>query len=71
VNKIANSDNKEMLMAAFDRIIVEKKREEFKVATKQEEAEKETNKQVLEVASTYTVDSIVKGLIASNWQIIL
>jgi hypothetical protein len=62
VNKIANPDNKEQLMAAFDRIIAEKKREEFKIATKQEEVEKEKNKQVLEVASTYTVDSIVKGL---------
>lgn len=62
MNKVAVKDSKEQLMAAFQQIIAERKKLEFKIATKQEEAEKETNQQILEAASTYTVDSIVKGL---------
>ncbi len=49
-------------MLAFKRIIAERKKLELKIATRQEEAEKEKNKQILVTASTYTVDSIVKGL---------
>ena len=53
---------KEQLKQAFQQIVADKKRFEFKIATRQEIAEKEKNQQVLEVASTYTVDSIIKGL---------
>ena len=53
---------KEQLKQAFQQIVADKKRLEFKIATRQEIAENEKNQQVLEVASTYTVDSIVKGL---------
>jgi len=35
---------------------------ESKVATKEQEAEQEKGKQILETAATYTVDSIVKWL---------
>lgn len=62
MNQFAVKDSKEQLMAAFQRIIAERKKLEFKIATRQEEAEKEKNQQILETASAYTVDSIVKGL---------
>ena len=53
---------KEQLKQAFQQIVADKKKSEFKIATRQEIAEKEKDQQVLEVASTYTVDSIIKGL---------
>jgi chromosome segregation ATPase len=59
---IAVKDSKQQLMQAFQQIISERKKLETKIATKQEEAEKAKNKETLEAASTYTVDSIVKGL---------
>ena len=61
MNQFAVKDSKEQLMAAFQRILTQRKLE-LKIATKQEEAEKEKNKQILETTTTYTVDSIVKGL---------
>jgi len=54
--------SKTQLLAAFQQILAEQKRIESKVATKEQEAEKEKGKQILETAATYTVDSIVKGL---------
>ena len=62
MNQLAIKDSKEQLMAEFQRIITARKKFESKIATRQEEAEKEKNKQILETASAYTVDSIVKGL---------
>ncbi len=59
---IAVKDSKQQLMQAFQQIIADRKKLENKIATKQEEAEKAKNKETLEAASTYTVDSIVKGL---------
>ncbi|PSB29848.1 hypothetical protein [Chlorogloea sp. CCALA 695] len=53
---------KEQLKQAFQQIVADKKKSEFKIATRQEIAEKEKDQQVLEVASTYTVNSIIKGL---------
>ena len=59
---IAVNDSKQQLMQAFQQILTDKKKLASKIATKQEEAEKAKNKQILEAASIYTVDSIVKGL---------
>lgn len=59
---IAGKDSKEQLKQTFQQIVADRKSSEFKIATKQEIAESEKNKQVLEVASTYTVDGIIKGL---------
>lgn len=61
MNQFAVKDSKEQLMATFQRILAQRKLE-LKIATRQEEADKEKNKQILETASTYTIDSIVKGL---------
>lgn len=61
MNQFAAKDSKDRLVA-FQNILADRKKLELKIATKQEEAEKEKNKQVLQTASSYTVDSIVKGL---------
>lgn len=59
---VAVKNSKQQLMPAFQQILTERKKLESKIATKQEEAEKAKNQELLEAASTYTVDSIVKGL---------
>jgi hypothetical protein len=59
---IASKDGKQQLMQGFQQILVERKKLESKIATKLEVADKVKNKQILEAASTYTVDSIVKSL---------
>ncbi|MEH2438030.1 MAG: hypothetical protein V7K25_28035 [Nostoc sp.] len=55
-------DSKQQLMQAFQQIIIQRKKLESKIATKQEEAEKAKSQEILQTASAYTVDSIVKGL---------
>ncbi|MEG3860384.1 hypothetical protein [Microcoleus sp. herbarium12] len=55
-------DSKAKILQNFQQILAEKKKIESKVETKEQSAEKAKNKQLLEVASTYTIDSIVKGL---------
>lgn len=59
---VATKDSKEQIFKAFGQILTDRKKIDSKIATKEEQAEKEKNKQLLEVASTYTSDSIVKGL---------
>jgi hypothetical protein len=59
---IAAKDAKQQVMLDFQEILTQRKKVESRIATKQEEAEKIKNKQILEAASTYTVDSIVKSL---------
>ena len=59
---VATRDSKEQILKAFQQILTYRKILDSKIATREEEAEKEKNKQLLEVASTYTIDSIVKGL---------
>ncbi|GAA6623721.1 hypothetical protein [Scytonema sp. NUACC26] len=58
----ASKDNKQQLMQTFQQILADRKKLELKIATKQEEAEKVKNTQILDAVSTYTVDNIVKGL---------
>ena len=55
-------DSKAKILQNFQQILADNKKIESKVETKEESAEKAKNKQLLEVASTYTIDSIVKGL---------
>jgi hypothetical protein len=59
---VATKDSKELISKAFQQILNDRKRIDSRIATKEEEAEKEKNQQILEVASTYTIDGIVKGL---------
>lgn len=62
MSTVAVKDSKQQLMQAFQQILAERKKLESKIATKQEEADKAKNQEILATASTYTVDSIVKGL---------
>ncbi|XZN89609.1 MAG: hypothetical protein ACM65M_18345 [Microcoleus sp.] len=55
-------ESKAKIHQNFQQIIAERKKIESKVETKEQSAEKAKNQQLLEVASTYTIDSIVKGL---------
>lgn len=59
---ISQPESKEQILSAFQKLLTEKKKHESKVSTKGEEAEKEKNKELIEVAATYTVDSIVNGM---------
>ncbi len=54
--------SKEQIMASFQQLLLQYQNNEIKVETKEEQAEKEKNKELLKVASTYTVDNIVNGM---------
>ena len=62
MNTSSVKDSKQQLMQAFEQILAEREQLDSKIATKQEEAEKEKDKEILAAASEYTVDGIVKGL---------
>jgi hypothetical protein len=55
-------NDRDRIFQCFQEILTQKQQREYQVATKEEEAEKEKNKQLLEVANTYTIDNIVRGL---------
>lgn len=55
-------DSKAQILSAFRQLLTEQKQIESKVATKEEEVEKAKNKELLEVASAYTVDRIVNSM---------
>ena len=55
-------DGEEPIFKAFQKILADRRKLGSRIATKEEEAETARNQQVLEAASTYTVDGIVKGL---------
>ncbi|OWY69071.1 hypothetical protein B7486_22385 [cyanobacterium TDX16] len=61
MNRFVAKDSTDRLLA-FQRILADRKDMSLKIATKQEEADKEKNKQILQAAASYTVDNIVKGL---------
>ncbi len=58
----AVKDSKQQLVQSFAQIRAERKKLDAKIATKQEEAEKVKNQEIVAAASTYTIDNIVKGL---------
>ena len=55
-------DSKKNIRTAFARLLEQYQKSEFKIATKEEEAEKKKNKQLLTKTSNYTVDNIVNGM---------
>ncbi|MDV2991316.1 MAG: hypothetical protein N4J56_000970 [Chroococcidiopsis sp. SAG 2025] len=61
MNRFVAKDSTDRL-STFQRILADRKDMSLKIATKQEEADKEKNKQILQTAASYTVDNIVKGL---------
>ncbi|MDJ0724727.1 MAG: hypothetical protein QNJ38_06415 [Prochloraceae cyanobacterium] len=62
MDKTLPQEGKSQIIAAFDKLIAEYTKGESKVATKEEEAEKEKNQELLETVSNYTVDNIVNGM---------
>lgn len=62
MNQIAAKDSKAKILDAFRQILAERQKIESKVATIEEEAQKAENQRVLEAASQYTANSIVRGL---------
>jgi len=57
-----STQNKDQILKAFQQLLLGQKYAAPKIATKQEVAEREEDKKIVEAASTYTVESIVKGL---------
>jgi len=62
MTQVVVQDSKAKILEKFQQILADKQKIESKVATKEEEAEKEKNQRVLAAASQYTADSIVRGL---------
>ena len=57
-------DSKGQILSAFRQLLSERQAIASKVATKEEEADKAKNQELLELAASYTVDSIVNGMAA-------
>ena len=57
-------DSKNQILTAFNQLLEERKKSDSKVETKEQQAEKEKNQQLLETVSAYTVDNIVNGMAA-------
>ena len=55
-------EGKEKVMSAFNKLLAQYQKAESKIATKEEEAEKNKNQQLLNKATEYTVDNIVNGM---------
>lgn len=62
MNQPVAKDSKAKILQAFNQLLTEKRKSPSVVATKEEEAEKAKSQEILAIASTYTSDSIVKGL---------
>ena len=59
MTQATTKDSQEQILRAFEQLLAERKKAQLKVATKEEEAQKEKNQEILEEASSYTVDNIV------------
>jgi hypothetical protein len=55
-------DSKAQILQTFQHLLSDYKARGSRVATRQEEADKESGQQILEAASAYTINSIVRGL---------
>ena len=62
MTQVAAKDSKAKILDAFEQIISQRRNVASRVATKEEEAEKEKNRSVLAAVSGYTADTIVRGL---------
>lgn len=62
MSQVVVKDSKAKILEKFQQILAEQQQIASKVATKEEEAEKEKSQRVLEAVSQYTTDSIVRGL---------
>ena len=55
-------DDKDTISASFNQLLNQYLKSEFKIATKEEEAEKNKNQQLLNRTLDYTVDNIINGM---------
>ncbi len=62
--QITSPEGKEQVMTAFSKLLATHQNQESRVATKEEEAEKAKNSELLTKATAYTVDNIVNGMAA-------
>ena len=62
MNQPSVKDNKDKIVAAFEQLFNQYQKGESKIATKEEEAEKSKNQQLLSKTSDYTVDNIINGM---------
>ena len=60
------NDNKSQILKAFQQLLDNRKNASQLIATKEETAERQKDKEVVDKASNYTVESIVKGLADSQ-----
>lgn len=58
----AATDAKALLMQQFQQVLADRKRQAYRVVTKEEEAQKRSDRELLNQAATYTPDRIVRGL---------
>ena len=56
------SSSKNQILAEFEKLLAAEKENGLKVATREEEAKKQKNQELLELASGYTVDNIVNTM---------
>jgi hypothetical protein len=62
MTQVAAKDSKTRILDEFQAILTEQRSLSSRVATREEEAEKERSRAVLEAVSQYTADGIVRGL---------
>lgn len=62
MNQAATIDSKDKIMSAFNKLLVDYRQRESRVATREEEAEKAKNQELLAKAVDYTVDNIVNSM---------
>jgi len=61
-SKEKSNYNKDLILNELNQLLAERKKIEAKIATKQEQVKIEDDKKIVETASSYTVENIVKGL---------
>ncbi|MEM8829052.1 MAG: hypothetical protein AAGE96_06815 [Cyanobacteria bacterium P01_G01_bin.19] len=62
MNQLNAKDKQDFICQAFDQLLDRYRKNESKIATREEEAEKSKNKQLLHKTLNYTVDNIVNGM---------
>jgi hypothetical protein len=60
--KDTSANNKKQILTAFQQLLSNYQKSVLEVSTKREEMEREEEKRIVEAASAYTVENIVKGL---------
>lgn len=62
MNQEKVKNNKDFICAAFNQLLNQYQQSESKIATKEEEAEKSKNQQLLDKTLNYTIDNIINGM---------